>query len=199
VVSSVPFFDRCPAPRHCADPSSLESRPSSRAGRFAGAAVVMAARAPLPCSCVVPLFDVCRRAPVCRQHPHAEHATVEPRPCLSLARSRVSTNLLSCAGFRCCAIVTAVPPTFCPRTPPPGRGPIFPGRTCARAPTRTRGRSPMYVPNQRRRAVPRCPPFSVPLPSARHQFRVAAMAVPSAFGTHTNAHNRGAKLCFTCP
>jgi hypothetical protein len=36
-------------------------------------------------------------------------------------------------------------------------------------------------------------PFSVPLPSARHQFRVAAMAVPSAFGTHTNACNQGAE------
>jgi hypothetical protein len=34
-------------------------------------------------------------------------------------------------------------------------------------------------------------PFSVPLPSARHHFRVAAMAVPSAFGTHTNARNQG--------
>jgi hypothetical protein len=83
---------RCPAPRRRADPPSLESRPSSRVGRFAGAAAVIAARAPLPCSCVVPLFGVCRRAPVCRWHPQAEHATVEPRPCLSLAWSRVSTN-----------------------------------------------------------------------------------------------------------
>jgi hypothetical protein len=33
--------------------------------------------------------------------------------------------------------------------------------------------------------------FSVPLPSAHHQFRVAAMAVSSAFGTHTNTCNRG--------
>jgi hypothetical protein len=40
--------------RHCADPSSLESQPSSRAGRFAGAAAVVTARARLPCSCVVP-------------------------------------------------------------------------------------------------------------------------------------------------
>jgi hypothetical protein len=199
VVSSVPYFDRCPAPRHRADPSSLDSQPSSQAGRFAGAAAVIAARAPLPCSCVVPLFDVCRRAPVCHRHPHAEHATVELRPYLSLARSCVSTNLLSCAGCRRCAIATAVPPTFCPRTPPPGWGPIFPGRTCARAPTRTRVRSLMYVPNQRRRAVPRRPPFFVTLPSARHQFRVAAMAVPSAFGTHTNARNRGAEPSFSCP
>jgi hypothetical protein len=36
-------------------------------------------------------------------------------------------------------------------------------------------------------------PFSVPLPSARHQFCVAAMAVPSTFGTHSYAHNRGAE------
>jgi hypothetical protein len=35
--------------------------------------------------------------------------------------------------------------------------------------------------------------FSVPLPSARHQFRVAAMAEPSAIGTHTYARNRGAE------
>jgi hypothetical protein len=35
--------------------------------------------------------------------------------------------------------------------------------------------------------------FSVPLPSARRQVRVAAMAVPSAFGTHTNTRNRGAE------
>jgi hypothetical protein len=37
------------------------------------------------------------------------------------------------------------------------------------------------------------PPFFVPLPSARHQFRVAATAAPLVFGTHTNAHNRGAE------
>jgi hypothetical protein len=36
-------------------------------------------------------------------------------------------------------------------------------------------------------------PFSVPLPSARRHFRVAAMAVPSAFGTHMNTCNRGAE------
>jgi hypothetical protein len=56
MVSSVPFLDRCPAPRRRADPPSSESWPSSRAGRFAGAATVVAARAPLPCSGVVPLF-----------------------------------------------------------------------------------------------------------------------------------------------
>jgi hypothetical protein len=100
---------------------------------------------------------------------------------------------LSCACCQRCAIAMALPPTFCPHTPSPARGPIFPGRTCARALTRTRVRSPAYVPNQRRRAVPRRPPFFVPLPSAHHQFRVAAMAVPSAFGTHTNARNRGAE------
>jgi hypothetical protein len=39
--------------------------------------------------------------------------------------------------------------------------------------------------------------FSVPLPSARRQFCVAAMAAPSAIGTHTYAHNRGAEPRFT--
>jgi hypothetical protein len=39
--------------------------------------------------------------------------------------------------------------------------------------------------------------FSVPLPSARRQFRVAAMAEPSAIGTHTYACNRGAEPRFT--
>jgi hypothetical protein len=71
--------------------------------------------------------------------------------------------------------------------------PALPGRTCARALTRTRGRSPVYVPNQRRRAVQCRSPFFVPLPSACHQFRVAAMAAPSVFGMHTNAGNRGAE------
>jgi hypothetical protein len=36
-------------------------------------------------------------------------------------------------------------------------------------------------------------PSSVPLPSARHHIRVAAMAAPSAFGTHTNTCNQGAE------
>jgi hypothetical protein len=36
-------------------------------------------------------------------------------------------------------------------------------------------------------------PFSVPLPSARYQFCVAAMAVPSAFSTHTNTRNQGGR------
>jgi hypothetical protein len=53
--------DHCPAPRRRADPPSLERRPSSRAGRFAGAIAIVVARAPLPCNCVVPLF---RRAHV---------------------------------------------------------------------------------------------------------------------------------------
>jgi hypothetical protein len=34
-----------------------------------------------------------RRVPARRRYPHAEHTTVERRPCLSWARSRVSTNL----------------------------------------------------------------------------------------------------------
>jgi hypothetical protein len=36
-------------------------------------------------------------------------------------------------------------------------------------------------------------PFFVPMPSVCHRFRVAAMAAPSVFGTHTNAGNRGAR------
>jgi hypothetical protein len=36
-------------------------------------------------------------------------------------------------------------------------------------------------------------PFFVPLPSARHQFHVAAMAALSVFGMHRNARNRGAE------
>jgi hypothetical protein len=140
------FVDRCPAPRRRADPPSLENRSSSRAGRL---------QVPLPSTprallCLASfLGSTCaRRVPVCRRHPQAEHATVEPRPCLCLAGSRVSTNPrrahflacrhpvyvpLSCACCRHCAIATAVPPKFCPHTPPPGRGPIPPGRTCARA------------------------------------------------------------------
>jgi hypothetical protein len=42
-------------------------------------------------------------------------------------------------------------------------------------------------------------PFSVPLPSAGHQFCVAAMAEPSAFGTHTYARNRGAEPLLHLP
>jgi hypothetical protein len=53
MVSSVPFLDRCPAPRRRADPPW----PSSRAGRFAGAAAIVAAHAPLPCDRAVPLYQ----------------------------------------------------------------------------------------------------------------------------------------------
>jgi hypothetical protein len=107
-----------------------------------------------------------------------------PSPCLCP---------LSCTCCWRCAIATAVPPTFYPHAPTPGRCPVLPGQARARALTHTRGRLPAYVPNQRRRAVPRRFPFSVSLPSARHQFRAAAMVVPSAFGTHTYARNRGAE------
>jgi hypothetical protein len=101
---------------------------------------------------------------------------------------------LSCTCCQCCAIATAVPPTFYPHTPTPGRGPVLPGRTCARALTHTRGRSPAYVPQPTPPGHPSpFSPFSVPLPRARHHFRVAAMAVPSAFGTHTNTRNRGSE------
>jgi hypothetical protein len=76
-----------------------------------------------------------------------------PSPCLSP---------LSCTCCWRCAIATAVPPTFYPHTPTPGRGPVLPGRTYARTLTHTRGRSPAYVPNQRLRTVLRCSPFLVP-------------------------------------
>jgi hypothetical protein len=58
-----------------ADPPSSKSRPSSRAGRFAGAAAVIAVRAPLPCDRAVPLF---RR--------------VSPSSSLPLAPTRLSTH-----------------------------------------------------------------------------------------------------------
>jgi hypothetical protein len=122
------------------------------------------------------------------------------RACHRRAKALPFFGLESCehkplpsACRRRCAVTMAAPPMTCLHTPPPGRDPVLTGQTCARALTRTRGRSPAYVPNQRRRAVPRCPPFSVPLPSARHQFCAADMAVPSVFGTHTNTRNRGAE------
>jgi hypothetical protein len=198
-LSSVPFLDRCPAPRRCIDPPSLESRPSSRAGRFAGAAAVIAARTPLPCDCAVPLYQ--RVSPSSGLPPAptrcAHHRRAKALP--FFGQESCEHKPLSCACCRRCAIATAVPPMFCPHTPPPGQGPVLPSRTCARAHTRTRGRSPVYVPNQRRRVVPRRPPFFVPLPSARHQFRVAAMAAPSVFGTNTNAGNRGAEPLLHLP
>jgi hypothetical protein len=162
--------DRCPAPRRRADPPSLESRSSSRAGRFAGAAAVVAARAPLLCNCVVPLsrrahteFWLAVGTHTLSTPPSSEgpaflgQESGEHGP-LSCALPRLPSPCLCpwlCTCCWRCAISTAVPPTFYPHTPTPGRGPVLPGRTCARALTHTRGRSPAYVPNQRRRAVPR--------------------------------------------
>jgi hypothetical protein len=50
-LSSVLILDCCPAPRRHADPPSPESRPSSRAGRFAGAAAYCNTRSPCFTSC----------------------------------------------------------------------------------------------------------------------------------------------------
>jgi hypothetical protein len=50
-MSSVLILDCCPAPRRRADPPSPESRPSSRASRFAGAAAYRNVRAPCFASC----------------------------------------------------------------------------------------------------------------------------------------------------
>jgi hypothetical protein len=166
--------DHCPASRRHADPPSLESRSSSRAGRFAGAAAVVAARAPLPCNRVVPLsrrahaeFRLAVGTHTLSTPPSGEgpaflgQESCEHRPS-SCALPRLPSPYLCPLSCTCCwrgAIATAVPPTFYPHAPTPGRGPVLPGRTCARALTHTRGRSPAYVPNQRRRAVPRRFPF----------------------------------------
>jgi hypothetical protein len=198
-LSSVTFLDRCPAPRRCANPQSLESRPSSQAGRFAGAAAIVAERAPLPCDRAIPLYRRVSPSSGLLSAPTrcARHRRAKALP--FFGQESCEHKPLSCACCRCCAIATAVPPTFCPHTPPPGQGAVLPGRTCARTHTRTRGHSPVYVPNQRRRVIPRRPPFFVPLPSAHHQFRVAATAAPSVFGTHTNAGNRGAEPLLHLP
>jgi hypothetical protein len=203
---------RCPASRRRADPPSLESRPSSRAGRLQ-VPLPTATRALLAWHRVDLVPTSARRVPARRRHPHTEHATVERRPCLSWARSRVSTDLcrvhfpvyrhhvsvpLSCAYCRHCAIATAVPPTFCPHTPTPGRGPGLPGRTCACALTHTRGRSPAYVPNQRRRAVPRR--FSLSLfPCLVHAINFVSLPWPCrrrSARTQTHA-TEGPSPCFT--
>jgi hypothetical protein len=70
LLSSVSFLDRCSAPRHRADPPSLESRPSSRAGLFAGAAAIVATRslALQWCRSFVPTSA--RRVPARHRHPH---------------------------------------------------------------------------------------------------------------------------------
>jgi hypothetical protein len=200
--------DRCPASRRRADPPSLESRPSSRAGRFAGAAAVVAARAPLLCNCVVPLS---RRAhaefrlavgthtlstppssegpaflgqELCEHRPSSCALPRSPSPCLC-------PWLCTCCWR--CAIATAVPPTFTSTSQHRVEALSF-----LAEPVHARSRTREVV---RRRMSPTNAAgpflavflFSVPLPSARRQFRVAAIAEPSAIGTHTYACNRGAE------
>jgi hypothetical protein len=82
---------RCPASRRRADPPSLESRPSSRAGRLQ-VPLHTATRALLALHRVDLVPTSARRVPARRRYPHAEHTTVERRPYLYLAWSRVSTN-----------------------------------------------------------------------------------------------------------
>jgi hypothetical protein len=114
-----------------------------------------------------------RRVPARCRHPHTEHATAERRPCLfgpGVVRAQtpvVCTSPLAVALFM--SLVVHLLSALCHRhgcaadlyqhKPTPGRGPVLPGRTCARALTHRRGRSPAYVPNRRRRAVPRRFPF----------------------------------------
>jgi hypothetical protein len=176
--------DCCPASRRRADPPSLESRSSSRAGHLQ-VPLPTATRALLAWHRVDLVPTSARRVPARCRHPHTEHATVERRPFLSLAWSRVSTN-------PCCAHVVGVVPS---------------PRLCRRPFTRTHQHrvealsflaEPVHAHSRTRDVVRRrmsptnaAGPFlavflfSVPLPSARHPFCVAAMAAPSAFGTHT--------------
>jgi hypothetical protein len=202
------FDDRCPAPRRRAEPPSLESRPSSRAGRLQ--VPLPTATRTLPCLAMVSYLCSDERTPSparCR-HPHAEHTTVEQRPCLSWARSRVSTDLCRVHFPACCH------PVYVPcRAHVVG---VVPSpQLCRRPFTRTHQHriealfflaEPVHA-HSRTREVVRWRmsptnaagpflavfPFSVPLPSAHHQFCVAAMAEPSAFGTHTYARHRGAE------
>jgi hypothetical protein len=206
-VSSLFVVDRYPAPRRRADPPSLQSRSSSRASRL---------QVPLPTATreLLALHHVdlvptsARRVPARRRYPHAEHTTVERRPCLSWARSRVSTDLCRVhfparrhpVYVPCRAHVVGVVPS---------------PQLCRRPFTRTHQHriealfslaEPMHAHSRTREVVRRrmSPtnaagpflivfPFYVPLPSARRHFRVAAMAVPSAFSMHTNTRNRGAE------
>jgi hypothetical protein len=78
---------------------------------------------------------------------------------------------------------TTTGPRSCPSWP----------NLCTRTHTHVRSFAGVGPPTNAVRAVLRRSPLFVPLPSARHQFRVAAMAVPSVFGTHTYARNRGAE------
>jgi hypothetical protein len=109
------------------------------------------------CRTFVPMSA--RRVPARRRHPHTEHATVERRPCLSLAWSRVSTN-------PCLAHVVGVVPSpwLCrrpfTRTHQHRIEALFFLVELVHAHSRTREvvRRRMS-PNQRRRAVPRRFPF----------------------------------------
>jgi hypothetical protein len=177
----------CPAPRRRADPSSLESRPSSRAGRLQ-VPLPTATRALLAWHRVDLVPTSARRVPARRRHPHTEHATVERRPYLYLAWSHVSTN--PCRAH----VVGIVPsPRLC-RRPFTGTHQhrieaLFFLAEHVHAHSRTR-----EVVRRRMSPTNAAGPFlavflfSVPLPSARHQFRVAAMAVPNA---HKRTQSRG--------
>jgi hypothetical protein len=106
------------APRRRADPPSLESRSSSRAGRLQ-VPLPTATRALLALRRVDLVPTSARRVPARRRHPHTEHTTVERRPCLSWARSRVSTDLCRVhfptrrrpVYVPCCAHVVGVVPS----------------------------------------------------------------------------------------
>jgi hypothetical protein len=115
--------------------------------------------------------------------------STDPRRVHSPACRHPVSAPLSCAYCRLCAIATAVPPTCCPHTPPPGRGPVLPGRTCARALTHMRGRSPAYVPQP---TPPGCSsPFSLSLfPCLVHAINFVSLPWPScrrSARTHTHA------------
>jgi hypothetical protein len=106
--------------------------------------------------------ELCEHRPSSCALPRSPSPCVCPWLCTCCWRCAIATAVPSpwlCTCCWRCAIATAVPsPWLCtcyPHTPTPGRGPVIPGQTCARALTHTRGHSPAYVPNQRRRAVPR--------------------------------------------
>jgi hypothetical protein len=144
----------CPLPARATAQTRRRLRAGHRAEPVALQVPLPSSPRALPCLAIVSYLcsDERTLSPARCRHPHAEHTTVEQRPCLSWARSRVSTDPcrvhspacrhpvsvpLSCAYCRHCAIATAVPPTCCLHTPPPGRGPVLPGQTCARALTHT--------------------------------------------------------------
>jgi hypothetical protein len=85
----------CPASRRRADPPSLESRPSSRAGRLQ-VPLPTTTRALLAWHRVDLVPTSAHRVPARRRHPHTEHATVERRPCL-LGQESCEHRPSSCA------------------------------------------------------------------------------------------------------